>query len=216
MLVSSMYKMSQAAGLMGLGLGAAVGDAAIIVTMTGPSTVLPGQPVNVLVQMKNVGTTIWDSVSGYKLGDGNGGPYRAGMVPGEVKPGETASFQATFIAPNVSGTYNANYQMLQEGVNWFGPIANLSYQVVPIPPIATPIIVSPSDPAVTAAANLTTASGDTSSTSQATLNANVTSSLSFSNLLSGSMVIGGYTIPTVVLIGGAVAAFWFMSSGHRR
>lgn len=70
-------------------------------------------------------------------------------------------------------------------------------------------IVSPSSGAQINAANSTTASGDTSSTSQATLN-NLTA------MFSGGVSIAGINIPTWVLLGGAVAVVYMMSSGAHK
>lgn len=65
-------------------------------------------------------------------------------------------------------------------------------------------VISPSPTAQVAAANATTASGDTTGTSQSTMN-------SLTNLFSGSTSIGGYSVPTLALVGGGLALWYFMS-----
>jgi len=80
-----------------------------------------------------------------------------------------------------------------------------------VPPTEISTVVSPTPVPQAQAANATTASGDTSTTSASTLD-------SFTNLFSGGGVqIGGYTIPTLALVGGGLLlAYMMMSGGSRR
>jgi hypothetical protein len=70
-------------------------------------------------------------------------------------------------------------------------------------------VVSPTPPVQATAANITAASGDTTSTSQSTLQ-------DITNMLSSGVNIGGYSIPTIVLVGASAALLYFMSEeGHK-
>ena len=51
-------------------------------------------------------------------------------VPGTIAPGQDATFQFAVTAPNAPGTYNFEWRMLQEGVEWFGNFStNIPVQV---------------------------------------------------------------------------------------
>ena len=87
-----------------------------------------GQSYPVSVTMKNTDRSTWIKASGYKLGSQNPRDNKvwgfsrvelsdAARVGG-VRPTTTFTFNVT--APAKSGTYNFQWRMVQEGVEWFG------------------------------------------------------------------------------------------------
>jgi RHS repeat-associated protein len=110
--------------------------AAAYVAQTLPTTMVAGQSYAVAVQMRNDGRYTWRAADGYTLGSQNApnnttwGPNRATLL-GDVTTGSIANFNFTAKAPSTAGTYNFQWQMLQEGVTWFGPLTpNQSVRVV--------------------------------------------------------------------------------------
>jgi hypothetical protein len=102
-----------------------------------PSSMATGQQVAVSVTMKNVGTTTW-STGSYKLGSQNpqdNTTWNAGraLLSAPVAPGSQVVFNFTVTAPAASATYNFQWRMVQEGVQWFGTVTpNVSVAVTPI------------------------------------------------------------------------------------
>ncbi|MBI3324500.1 MAG: hypothetical protein HYZ92_04385, partial [Candidatus Omnitrophica bacterium] len=77
--------------------------------------------------MQNTGTTSWTAAGGYKLGSQNPkdnltwGLSRVLLASGEtIAPGATKTFSFTVKAPTTAGTYNFQWRMVQEAVQWFG------------------------------------------------------------------------------------------------
>lgn len=103
------------------------GNSAVAGGLSIPSTMRAGQPYTVTVKMLNNGTTTWSEASAYRLGSQNAqdntvwGAGRAFLEPGAtVAPGAMATFTLAITAPKQAGTYNFQWQMLQEFVSWFG------------------------------------------------------------------------------------------------
>ncbi len=114
-------------------------DQAEFVSQSVPSTLVAGQSASVTVQMRNSGTTTWTSGSNYRLGSYNPldnttwGMSRVGL-PGDVAPGQVASFTFNVTAPSNAGSYNFQWQMVHDGVAWFGaPSTNATIQVTAPP-----------------------------------------------------------------------------------
>lgn len=107
-----------------------------MISQSVPSTMTAGQTYSVQLAFKNTGTNTWTSAAGYKLGAYN--PYdnltwgkSRVELAGSVAPGGTAIFSFDIVAPTGVGTYNFQWQMLQEGVRWFpSESQNVSVQVV--------------------------------------------------------------------------------------
>lgn len=85
-----------------------------------------GQSANVSVTMNNSGTTTWTS-NVYKFGSQNPqdnvtwGGSRVLLPAGTtVAPGSNYTFNFTITAPSTAGNYNFQWQMVKEGVAWFG------------------------------------------------------------------------------------------------
>lgn len=100
-----------------------------------------GQTMPMSVQMRNTGTTTWSSANAYSLGskspqdNWNWGMGRVAL-PHDVAPGQTVTFNFTLTAPTVAGPGNIDvqWQMVQDGVQWFGQTTSkASIDVRPMP-----------------------------------------------------------------------------------
>ncbi len=98
---------------------------ATFVSQSVPTAMNAGQQYSVSVTMHNSGTKTWTAGDLHRLGSQNPqdnatwGMTRAN-VPASVAPGQNATFTFTVTAPTSPGTYNFQWRMLQEGVEWFG------------------------------------------------------------------------------------------------
>jgi subtilisin family serine protease len=109
------------------------------VSQTVPTTMTAGESYNVTIKMKNIGNTTWEAGTGFKLGSQNPqdntrwGTSRA-LLTSPVPPGGTAVFTFSVNAPGKAGSYNFQWRMLREGVEWFGPYTpNLVIAVKSVP-----------------------------------------------------------------------------------
>jgi PKD repeat protein len=98
------------------------GDYAEVVSSNLPACLKPGATFNAIITMRNAGSTAWDV--GYNLGAvGDADPFAASTRVGlsrPVLPLETHTFTFTLTAPPVAGLYVSDWQMVHEGVAWFG------------------------------------------------------------------------------------------------
>jgi hypothetical protein len=96
----------------------------------------PGQSYNVSITFRNRGV-LWTEERQIRLGTpGENDPFhQAGRayVSGEVDTAQTCTFNLTMTAPSEPGTYATNWQMLREGVTWFGPTVSKQIRVGPPP-----------------------------------------------------------------------------------
>jgi uncharacterized protein affecting Mg2+/Co2+ transport len=105
-----------------------IARAAQFVSQSVPSSMTAGQTYPVSIIMKNTGTATWTAATNYKLGaqnpQDNGtwtGNDRVLLSAGEsVAPGQSKTFTFNVTAPTTVGTYNYQWQMLQEKITWFG------------------------------------------------------------------------------------------------
>jgi hypothetical protein len=103
------------------------------------STVQAGQSFNASLKWFNVGSQMWDA-STVRLASQNPADnqtWGAAVVPvsGFTLKSEQLVIQFTLTAPRVAGTYNFQWQLVQEGKGFFGqPSANLQIIVTPGPP----------------------------------------------------------------------------------
>jgi Subtilase family/Ig-like domain from next to BRCA1 gene/Peptidase inhibitor I9 len=109
------------------------------VSQSAPTAMTAGESYNVTIKMKNIGNTTWQAGTGFKLGSQNApdntrwGTSRA-VLTSSVPPGGTAVFTFVVNAPGKAGSYNFQWRMLQEGVEWFGPATpNLVISVKSVP-----------------------------------------------------------------------------------
>jgi hypothetical protein len=105
----------------------AVGNDAEFLNQSVPFAMIAGQRYLVSVTMKNTGAAAWTTMDNYRLGSQNpqdNGIWREGRVyfdSGDaIASNQTKTFNFAVKAPLVSGTYNFQWQMLREGVEWFG------------------------------------------------------------------------------------------------
>ncbi len=106
--------------------GASLGAADI------PTAMEAGQAIAVSLTFQNTGTTTWTAAANYKLGArGDTDPFapaRQLLAPGEsIAPGQQRTFTFPYTAPAAAGTYTTHWQMLREGIDWFG--SELTQQV---------------------------------------------------------------------------------------
>lgn len=101
-----------------------------------------GQTMPLSVQMRNSGTTTWSASRSYSLGsqsprdNWNWGMARVGL-PHDVAPGQTVTFNMTLTAPPATGAgpVSVQWQMVQDGVEWFGqatPVGSIDVRPAPV------------------------------------------------------------------------------------
>src|SRR5260370_262909 len=137
-----------------------------------PVPLVPGQPVSVQVVMQNLGTTTWTPSGADCFRPGSQNPQdNTGWgtarvdLQGDVAPGAAATFDFDITAPATPGTYNFQWRMVQEMVNWFGdstpnipvdvqpalPTMKVSVQPYPVPLVKPVSVTISSFDAVTSA-----------------------------------------------------------------
>ncbi|MEF9964236.1 MAG: NBR1-Ig-like domain-containing protein [Comamonas sp.] len=95
------------------------------VSQTIPENMVAGQPYLASVTMVNTGTATWSEGDGYRLGsqapqdNALWGPSRI-FIAKPVLPGEQYTFSFPIMAPMPVGTFSFQWQMVQDGVQWFG------------------------------------------------------------------------------------------------
>ncbi|MFC3815036.1 DUF6531 domain-containing protein [Lysobacter sp. GCM10012299] len=106
--------------------GQLTAHAAQFVSHSVPTVMLVGQPYPANVTVKNTGAATWTNASGFHLGsqnplsNTNWGASRV-AVAGQVATNQNATFNFTARAPTTAGNYNFQWQMVHDGVTWFGP-----------------------------------------------------------------------------------------------
>ena len=127
---------------------------AAFVSQSVPTSMLTGATYNVTVAMSNTGGTTWTAANSLFLGSQNPennatwGGARVAM-PASVGPGGQANFAFQIIAPSAPGTYNFQWRMLQEGVEWFGALSpNVAVTVTAPAPHNDAQVISVSVPPV--------------------------------------------------------------------
>ena len=91
----------------------------------------PGQKVYMRIQAKNTGNQTWyrsamrlattnerDRTSAFKGSDWISSNRVANMLQNEVKPGEIATFEANFIAPQKQANYKEYFSLVADGIGW--------------------------------------------------------------------------------------------------
>jgi hypothetical protein len=117
----------------------ATGDDATIVSHTLPAELAPDEATTAWVTVRNTGSTTWTRDDGYKLGavDDADPLYARPRVwltsSSAVAPGQEISFEIDMVAPAERGTVFTDWQMVHEGVAWFGDIAAEAVTVAATP-----------------------------------------------------------------------------------
>ncbi|WP_437494943.1 N-acetylmuramoyl-L-alanine amidase [Sorangium sp. So ce1014] len=101
--------------------------AAVFVSQTVPSPIPPTAVQTVAITMKNVGTETWTAAGQFKLGSQNprdNTRWQTNRIalPKDVPPNAEVTFLFGIPARDALGTWNFQWQMLKEGVEWFGQI----------------------------------------------------------------------------------------------
>jgi len=106
--------------------GGPTGNNAAFVSQNLPEFV-KGETVSVSITMKNTGTTTWTPEGHFKLASQSPaentiwGLDHISLSEGEsIAPNEEKTFTFDITVPAFDGTYNFQWQMIQEGEEWFG------------------------------------------------------------------------------------------------
>lgn len=104
-------------------------DAAQFLSQSVPTRIHPGEsfPVSITLH-NNSNTTTWPWGSDYRLGAQNwqdnttwgGGAWNRVNLPYSVPPQQNVTFSFWATAPSTPGWYNFQWQMVHDGVAWFG------------------------------------------------------------------------------------------------
>ena len=104
-------------------------NGAQFISQTVPGSMVSGQAYSVAVTLKNTGNTTWSTAASYRLGSRNPtnnstwGLTRVDL-PGSVAPNEQVTINFVATAPVSAGVYNFQWQMSQDGVQWFGELSH--------------------------------------------------------------------------------------------
>ncbi len=116
-------------------------NAADVVSMEAPPSVVAGQPFEVSVTVKNIGTRPWSPRTLHRLGtqapqdNSTWGAVRV-ELPKDVALGETVTVRFPLRAPAQPGVYPLQWRMVQDNVTWFGQFT--PFQQVQVTPPAQP------------------------------------------------------------------------------
>ena len=100
-------------------------NGATFVSQDVPTSIISGETVSVSVTLNNAGTSTWTVANGHKLGSQNAqdnttwGFNRVPLTQ-DVAPGANVTFTFDVTAPSTDGSYEFQWKMLQESVQWFG------------------------------------------------------------------------------------------------
>ncbi len=91
-----------------------------------------GNTITVSITMKNTGTSSWTPLGQFRLGsqgpadNETWGRTRVHLAEGDsIAPGEEKTFTFDVIVPDVDGLLNFQWQMVQDGEEWFGEKSEL-------------------------------------------------------------------------------------------
>ena len=100
-------------------------NGALFISQNVISPVRKGTNFFVTLKFKNTGTTTWRPETSHRLGsrnptDNTTWGFARVQLGTAIAPGVTATLFFQAKAPATAGTYNMQWQMLQDGVDWFG------------------------------------------------------------------------------------------------
>jgi len=112
-------------------------DAAEVVAVDLPTEMECGETLSVSVEMRNTGSATWSRAGGYKLGaigddDPLYGPDVRVWLPEDVlvPPGDHYVFHFELEAPSSEAVHVTDWQMVHEGVRWFGETTSVDVEVI--------------------------------------------------------------------------------------
>jgi len=113
------------------------------VSDTIPTTMTPGVSYPVSITYRNRGVS-WFTSRGFRLGAvGESDPF-AGFtrvdISGQVKPGNTYTFNFALTAPSTGGTHTTEWRMVRDGYAWFGPTVTKVIDCGPILDVTPPTV----------------------------------------------------------------------------
>jgi len=119
---------------------AAANDAEFVSWSGVPTYMDPGETAQVSITMKNTGTDTWTDATGRRLGSvGDDDTWTPGStreaISGSVAPDANYTFTFNITAPATPGSYDFQWRMVQDGVEWFGdstPAASIPVGLVAI------------------------------------------------------------------------------------
>ena len=115
---------------------------AVCVSMDAPANLKINQNFDARVTLRNVGTKPWtlDGYNAYRLGSQSPqdnqtwGVGRMQLPTGVVYPGQTVTLNRYGLkAPNRNGTFNFDWRMVEEHVQWFGQTCRQTIKVTGAP-----------------------------------------------------------------------------------
>ena len=111
-----------------------------------PTNMIAGQTNLCSVYVRNTGFDLWTSTNNYKFGQADSdtkifgpGRYYFNDIENEndlylgIFKGRPVKFNVEVVAPEIYGVYETHWQMVQEGVAWFGEELTNTIYVFPIP-----------------------------------------------------------------------------------
>jgi len=144
---------------------AVAGNSSIIISATIGPPGIPGSQVPVTVTLTNNGSTTWANNIYHFAATGISWGTQRVLLPNNVAPGQSITLNFNLLLPTVAGNYPVQFQMVQEGVMWFGattalnaivstiptpPTITISSVVLPIPKagdiVSAPIFITPVTP----------------------------------------------------------------------
>ena len=113
------------------------------VSDTIPATMGPGEVRQVSITLRDKGV-VWSDAKSFRLGAvGDSDPFTTTTrqtISGEVAPGGTYTWTFNLTAPMVEGPYVTDWQMVRDGVTWFGATVTKSIQVGGAPDTEAPTV----------------------------------------------------------------------------
>lgn len=111
-------------------------DDAAVVAVSFPTELACGEATTATVTMRNTGTTTWTRAAGYKLGavgdqdDLITGDVRVWLDDADVvAPDGELTFDVPLVAPDAEALHTTDWQMVREGVAWFGEVTTADVDV---------------------------------------------------------------------------------------
>ena len=119
-------------------VNAATANDAKFISQIVPTQMNPGQTYPVSITFRNTGSTTWTAADAYRLGTQNPQDNttwvasKRAELPAPVAPGERVTFNFNVTAPATTGSYDFQWEMLREFVEWFGAVSpNATVLVAP-------------------------------------------------------------------------------------